>query len=508
MAVALPPPLTPEPGKLEELRAHTGSETIISRGSYRLHVFGTNVLSHDEVQAAASQGDTLSNAVRALGVAYYRAGYPAAQLTYALNGRDLYILVTLGRVSSVTGPDYLHGYFSGIEKADPLTDSALERRRVLASPRADRAGEEISSTLTRKPDGSYNLDLQAAPDGPNLSAVRAEFGNPGNRFVGRYFVDLDVKQDTIWGDEFRFIGRRAVTSLNRGGSDNNYGDEYFSWNHVTPLGIFGLSARQVNYHLQLPDKTQFNGDIVIGDVSWFDVFASDFSSRWSLQLKLDRVDHRLDRASNGRNLQHELYNSGELATVYERALTFGEQKMSMQGGITVRKGLTANGQRTLADLEYLAFRPSLHVALQTSLKITAALDASGQFTRDTMPEEQQWVLGGQGNLTAYLPGVVVGDTGGLVRGTLEYAVLDFGPNYHLLPKIFSEYGFAELETPVTGQNKGRPSLADAGLELTFGAFKWFEAGAAYAVTFYDRDVSEAERDANKAHLFFRLTARF
>src|SRR5438128_1358452 len=104
MAVALPPPLTPALGKLEELHAHAGSEMIISFGPIRMHVFGSAVLSHDQVQAAAARATNLSDAVRALGLAYYRAGYPAAQLTYALSGQDLYILVTLGRVSSVTGP--------------------------------------------------------------------------------------------------------------------------------------------------------------------------------------------------------------------------------------------------------------------------------------------------------------------------------------------------------------------------------------------------------------------
>ena len=493
---------------------------VVAYHDYRLHVFGSGALPQGKLEAAIASADSLSNAVRALASAYYSAGYPAAQLTYALANRDLYILVTLGRLAAVRGPRYLTKYFTDIHSDEPLTSSALERRRTLASLHADRAGENATPLLVRRgpgptspnvapgyDDDDYLLDLKPDQSGPKQTAVRAEVSNPGNRYVGRHFIDLDVKQNTGWGDEFHFLWRHSLTFLNHSNNGSNYAEYDLAWNRVTPYGVLGLAIMDTRYRIEL-ENLPLTGMLTSGEADWFGVLAADFFSRWTLQARLGRTDKRLDAPAPSGPVQHELYNWSELGSQYSIVHPLGQQRLNLDAGITLGAGLSPDERAVATDFRYFVWRPALHAQLQASASVTVALDASAQLTHDTVPEQQQWVLGGLNNGGAYLPGVATGDAGEIVRGSLAYAAIPLGEHFRLTPKIFAEYGIAELKHPSPGQNQGKPAIADAGVDLTLGAFEWLELGLAYAEGFYDHDLTSDELQASRARLFFHVRGTF
>ena len=47
--------------------------------------------------------------------------------------------------------------------------------------------------------------------GPRPVGVGLEFGNPGNRYVGRYFLDWFARASDTHGDELKATGRNALT---------------------------------------------------------------------------------------------------------------------------------------------------------------------------------------------------------------------------------------------------------------------------------------------------------
>src|SRR3569623_1806507 len=103
--------------------------------------------------------------------------------------------------------------------------------------------------------------------------------------------------------------------------------------------------------------------------------------------------------------------------------------MNFYGGVAIRKGFGKNGsnidQNNLplhGDQSYLLFRPSALLKFFWTNNIATGLEASAQFSSDTLPEQQQWVLGGVGSLTSSLPGVVVGDKGYLGRVYTEVSL--------------------------------------------------------------------------------------
>jgi hypothetical protein len=528
MAIDFPPPLPPQQGELQQLQQNPEA-TAISFKEYRIHWLGAKPLSDSQMQHAVDNKDTLSDAVRGLAAALYAAGYPASRLSYALSGQDLYVLATIGKVSTVAMDPPIAPYFRGLAGADPLTDDALERRRVLASIHADRAG--IAATPSFAPgvsvvpvsDGSsatpsaplssdYTMSLMPNPgEAPDQDRFRLEFGNPGNRFVGRYFADLDVRAGTGDGDEFRSFSRFGIHGLNTSSDDDSrsgtYGEQNLGWNRVTPFGIFGIGGRYAYYGLQESPIVPMpvTGLIRSGEAYWLFPLFANINSRTTITAKVDRIGKTTDLRDEDLKVQQELYNSVELGASYISSFNFLGHHWDFEGGLSGRKGLGAeSAPLTTADQSYFLLRPGLRLKYFLTDRYSLGLEASGQYSDATVPEQQQWVLGGLGNLSAYLPGVAVGDKGYLVRAQGEAGAF---PVYHgseIRPRVFVEYG----ATRYNDLGGGLPRTADAGVELGLKFLPWLSGSVAYARSFVYKDIPESVRDATDARVYFRLQGEY
>lgn len=499
MAVDLPPPIPPEQGVVAPAEAVAS----VAFKDYSIQVLGPKVLEQAALEKAVQGSDTLSNAVRAIASAYYAAGYPAAKVTYSLTDKTLYLLVNLGGVSSVEGEAPVKAYFEGLADQNPLTDDALMPRWILGSVHADRAGLSLISKWVPGSDGNHQFVLAPGPDVVDPTQVRVELGNPGNRYVGRYFIDFDLRTSTRWGDEFRALARSGQHGFSANESD--YFEQNLGWNRVTTWGIFGLGGRYVDYGFydQATPTLAINGNIWVAEAYWLYPLLADFNSRLTLQGKVDRTNNSNDIAASGATFQQEVYTSVEVSATYQRSFNWLASSWDFDAALAVRKGLeTDDTAPTTADQDYLLYRPALRLRNHITERYSLALELSGQFTSDTVPQQQQWVLGGQGNLTSALPGIAVGDNGYLLRLVGEAGSYDlFGVT--LTPKAFVESGEASFE-----RLTGSPALADVGLELGAKVFDWLEGSVAYAEPIADKDLSQTDKDQSDANLFFRLQAKF
>jgi hemolysin activation/secretion protein len=529
MAVSLPPPLVPQLGSVEELRARAGGAMVLTYQDFQLHVFGSPALDADQLTAAIQGADNLSNAVRALASAYYAAGYPAAQLVYALSDKNLYIMVLLGQVTTAAGPKYLTKYFEGMDATLPFTDRKMEPRRTLASLHADRAGDNATPLFVLQRDGTYQFDVRPDKDGTKQTFVRTEMSNPGNRFVGRYFGDVDFKQNTRWGDEIRFFFRRSLDFLNEDSDNVDYTEYDLAWNRVTTYGVWGAALSHTLYHLRLKDVLLDNGEVhdvplrgelTYGELDWFGLIMASFHSRWTAQARLGRTSKTLDGEDFGIGReQHELYNWSEVGTQFSYVRGLAGQQLSLEGGVGFGKGLSHRDGDPVIDpftgvpepnLNYFLWKPSMRAQLITSAKWTFTLDANGQITNDSLPEQQQWVVGGLNNASAYLPGVAVGDSGFNARFSAEPVPTPLWGHFKLVPRPFVEYAFAKFENVPENSAllRGRAAVADAGLELSMAAWDWLDVSLTWAEPFYERDIGENELTDSKARLYFKLAGKF
>jgi hemolysin activation/secretion protein len=154
------------------------------------------------------------------------------------------------------------------------------------------------------------------------------------------------------------------------------------------------------------------------------------------------------------------------------------------------------------------FRPAATLKFYWNNSIASGLEASAQFSNDSVPEQQQWVLGGVGSLTSALPGVVVGDKGYLGRFYTEMT-LPITDSLSLIPKVFVERGSATYAhaNAAALQSDDAQTLNDAGAELGLKFGRFVDASLAYAKSFTDKNISEATKDASDARLYFRISIK-
>ncbi|MGQ0698735.1 MAG: ShlB/FhaC/HecB family hemolysin secretion/activation protein [Panacagrimonas sp.] len=509
MPIVLPSPLPPVQGSADQIQQQGSAIVTASVQGVQLHVIGPDVMDKALLEAAITSASSMSDAVRLIQGLYYAAGYPAAGVVYALAEPNLYVLVTLGKVTKVEAPEPYDKYFAGVVGADPLTDEALEPRRTLASIYADRAGESVNPTLIPDEAGGAVLRLEPTDNGPSRSTVGAEFGNPGNRFVGRYFVDYFARHSFTTGDEIKATGRHALEGI----SDDNesadgYNEHALGWSKVTTLGLFGLTGRYVAY--QQDFGTSLDGEIIQGELGWQYLVAADFSKRWTVGAKADYTRKDFSTTFEELTIQRQEYGSAELSTDYALALNPTGVRTDITVSLAVRSGLgddKTDVAVTAADLGYLLFRPTLTARAQLSEYFALGLAATGQYSGDTLPEQQQWVIGGVGNVEAYLPGVAAGDTGGLARAQIELTSIPLGA-FTLTPRVFAEYGFATFENDIAGQESDDQTLADAGVSLSFTYGKYLDGSVSYAESFEEDGIPQEVLDQADANVFFRIGAKF
>lgn len=514
MPIALPAPATPELGTAEVLRAQGGSAYVSAAFKQtQIHVHGPDVVPKEKLELAISGAESLSDAVRRIQGAYYVAGYPAVRAIYALAEPDLYVQITLSKVTKVEAPDRYATYFSGIEGSDPLTDEALEPRRTLASLHADRAGQNGNAKFMADGEGVL-LRLEPDDNGPNRSSMGLGFGNPGNRFVGRHFIDWFAKHSFTTSDEIRATGRHALEGLDDDENAAGYNEHTVGWGRVTPWGLLAVNGRYASYQQRLEvqgesDLVSFDGDIREVEAGWTGLLHASFASRWTVGAKVDWTRKDFATSLTDQVVQRQEYGSVEGSTEYARVLRPLDLPTEFSAGLVVRSGLGSDETDNPikgADLGYLLFRPTLSAKVRLSERFSLRAAVTGQYSGDTVPEQQQWVMGGVGNVESYLPGVASGDTGGLARIQLETTAYDLGV-FKVVPRLFVEYGMADVEEPLVGQPSGTQSIADGGVSLSFTRGP-LEASVSYAESFEEDGIDEAVLEDADANAFFRVAVKF
>lgn len=513
MPITLPAPSAPELGTVEAIRGSGSAYVDAAFQQNQIHVIGPDVVSKEALTGAITGAENLSDVVRRIEAAYYLAGYPSVKVVYALAEPDLYVGVTLGKITKVEAPDRYRPYFDSMAGADPLTDEKLEPGRTLASLHADRAGQSATPTLVPDGDGSI-LRIEPNDKGPGRSAMGMGFGNPGNRFVGRHFLDWFAKHSFTTGDEIRATGRYGMEGMDRDDGARGYGDFSLGWGKVVPWGMLALQGRFTGYQIEVealsPPGTmvKLTGNIGEVELGWSGLLHASFYSRWGVSAKVDYTRKILELARTEEDVQQQEYGSVEAATQYSHVFRPMDLPTELTAGVMVRSGLGDNKTdqaRVGADLGYLLFRPTVGASMRFGEYATIRLAVIAQITDDTLPEQSQWVMGGIGNIESYLPGVASGDSGGLARLQWETDSQAFF-GISVTPRLFVEYGFAKFEN-ADGDAGDRQTLADGGGSLTFSRGP-FEASVSYAESIQEKKIAKDVLHDSDANAFFRVAMKF
>jgi hemolysin activation/secretion protein len=159
------------------------------------------------------------------------------------------------------------------------------------------------------------------------------------------------------------------------------------------------------------------------------------------------------------------------------------------------------------DTRFTAVQGNLSYSQGLPAGFSMALSLCGQWADTTVPQNQQWVIGGFGNLTAWLPAILVGDMGSLGRLSISAPAQSWA-GYSLSGTAFVESGIVRLSyTPPN--NPVTRTLADAGLSLTGSTPFGTNATLAFAWPIASRNVDlDAINAQGRANLYFSLSQTF
>jgi hypothetical protein len=247
------------------------------------------------------------------------------------------------------------------------------------------------------------------------------------------------------------------------------------------------------------------------------ILSSDSFRRLSFSQRLEHIESTIDLEGFGRLLD-EPQTTLELGLKYNRIMRlfsiptqivaqgFVETGLGSDSGTlgsSDEEGTVGIGRRSG---EFVVLKPRASAKLNVVDWASLNLQFISQFSNDTqLPQQQQFVLGGS-SLSAYLPGVLVGDSG-------TYTKLSFTGNglpvfgFTFTPAIFFEHGQAWYEDAEGAAGNTR-QLSDAGLSLGLSWRDVIKTDIVAAVPVGDDNIEQSLLDQAEVDFFWNMKVMF
>jgi len=520
MAIDLPPALPPQLVTLQEIQSYSsGAPYVGNVNGYQLNISGQHYLSNDELDRVMAAAKTTSQAIILMNAQVALKGHYLVSMVYVPDGKVVYVHAVQKRVSRVEG-EGIAGYFDSIVGDVDLTRSEFDRARVMANVKSERVGVNYTSSFRVDNDGEgVTLVLNPQPvEDHDATDLILQLGNQGSRYVGRYFGDIALNHNFSGGAKGSIGYETAFTEWgeSRGGED--YHRIQIGLDKPFASGLYGVTASHVEYAQNLGSNAgdagsqglcevlgalglctpaasasasvDLEADINVVGLSGEQVLASDLDYRFNLFERLDYVDSQID-VDGFDPIQDEKYATLELGVKYFAAHAISNQRLlrwsaqlSVKGGVTGDDGtlgtyddfIAANPAAALSaqispaarTAEFITLKPKLSLKLPVSDAGSFNINVLAQYSDEQVPQQQQWVLGGMSSISAYLPGVLAGDSGYFGIANYEHQI-DFS-GVKITGSIFTEYGAAWYEN-VSGAAGDERSIADAGVRVS-ADFGW------------------------------------
>ncbi|NII12389.1 ShlB/FhaC/HecB family hemolysin secretion/activation protein [Oleiagrimonas sp. C23AA] len=488
--------------------------TATSHG-YHYTVRGNTLLDAQYIKDVITRSPSPRDAVGALKKAYAAKGYFLAAIVGRSKGNQVRIQVVQGRLTHVDGPKGLARFFTGLKGDDRVRNTDVIRQSTLAQQYAATNGQLPQISFKPAPEvGGSTMDIGTKPL-KNARWWGGSFttGNFGNRYAGHYLAQLQgyARHD---GFTLQATRTRALTGLDKNTAGAYYAATSANLSWVTPLGTYQLDDSFTKFKLGKAFAPLYPlGHIHVYGISGQQLLYADDSTRWTTSEGWHHIRDRESVFNGIYSLHDQKYMVFDGSTTY--AKRFGGL-FKHAASISLTGGIKLGGSRGDSGLAPQTGAPTGHFQIYTaSAELTQSLpydfntqlSLSGQASTDTLPSYEQWVLGGVNNLTAYLPGTIVGDRGYLGRFTVN------GPQWafwglRARPSVFTEYGATRYSFIAQGAPKWQ-SLGDigAGLQLSApGAHT--SALLAWARPMTSKNVAATTRSGQRAHLFVYLQVGF
>ncbi|WP_298289872.1 ShlB/FhaC/HecB family hemolysin secretion/activation protein [Thiomonas sp.] len=469
------PPPEP-PAAVVELKlpknAH-GSLTLVSHG-YTYEVSGDTLLGAQTLEQVLASAANPNAAVAELYRAYQKRGHILVAVRAEMQpGQRVVISIIEGQITQINAEDGLDKFYRGVEFDPTVTGNALIRRNIQAQAYAQRNGRGFTAGLKPAPQpGGTELDIGAPPD-PDFRPVQGilTLGNYGSRYVGGSILGESLTIHPGAGTEFNLAYSHGLPNLQKDSTGSRYDAASVGGSIWTPYGLYGLSYTSSHYRIGLAGAPlNPAGKTEIWSLTGSQLVWASATGRLSLTQNLSHVLNQQTVFSGLYTLVDQNYNYINLGAQYSQNVSLGELSGVVNASASASLGLTAP-RGTLSVISTGAPASRFHywqAALSWSQNLgkgwLGSLSASGQYGLDTLPQNQQWVLGGYGSLAAWTPGILSGDGGYALRAMIQTPGWQWG-RWQLTAQGFAEQGAVTMHYTPVG-TAGWRMLADVGLGIT------------------------------------------
>ncbi|MGB1906625.1 MAG: ShlB/FhaC/HecB family hemolysin secretion/activation protein [Spongiibacter sp.] len=562
MPIDLPPIIPPQAAnaaQVEQIR-RAGAESVyeVVIAGYTLRISGNRYLSREQLDLLTSSAKTPAQAVNALNQAYYQLGHLLTTVYYSQQDKMVYVHVVHGHLADIKAPEEIRHYFEDLIGDQDLRRSEFDAPRVLANLDSERRGVGYRVSYQLAPDRqAYTLVFKEEPvSDHDATEISLNANNYGNRFLGRYFAGVSLRHDFDNAIQVNFSYDRALSEF----GETNGGDYYNGYtlraNMPTSWGLYGLEGRYTEYartvdgaqlgdattaqacsaadlfcNLASPPALPGSQDVVDPSAPTYvesktsslaatgeQVLLSDTLYRLTLSERLEVVESTITAEGRG-DVLDEPQATLELGVKYNHLTrvagiaskftlhNFVDVGLKSDGGTfdtDDREDTVAPGRRSG---RFVVVKPRL--SWQLGLVDWASLTASvsGQWSDGRqLPLQQQYFLGGNNGLSAYLPGILVGDSGAYSRLQFEANGLPLW-GFEFKPGVFIEHGQVWYED-VEGPQGDTRSVADAGISLKADYKKVLQTEFIAARPVADNNVDKETLRRAEVDFFWRFKLGF
>ena len=491
-------------------------QTVKSHG-YEYFIVDNDLLKPATIEKVVKGAKNPRAAVGALKKAYQKQGYFLVALVGRERGHRVLLHVVEGRLTHVKGSGHMPWFFSGLKGNKTITNSDVIRRATLAQAYDATNGQQPQIRFKPAPEAGGSTMKISQNALKNYQPVGASFtfGNFGNRYASRYLVQGQayLKSHGFTLQAHDSYGLTGMSSNTKGAYYNSPGVDL---SYVTPWGIYKLDYSHTKYQLGKAFAPLYPlGRITRYGLSGTQLLYADARSRWTLQEGFHHITDQETVFHGAYTLRDQHYFVFKLGSDFNRrfgGLFNRPASLSVGGDMKFGSPLgthsgfpPSGGGNPVSDFKLYSGHASLTQVLPRNFRLK--LDVSGQMSPNTLPEYQQWVLGGLNNLTAYLPGTIVGDRGYLTRLSAESPTWHAGP-FTVSSKAFVEHGAARYSF-VPKHSHTWQSATDIGASLSLNLpLSKTSATVAYAHPVSTSHVSHATRHNQSAGVFFYLSQSF
>jgi hypothetical protein len=473
-------------------------------------IVGNKYLADSKVQSLFTTSKSITEGLNALRRAYVEAGHLLMKVDFFRNDQQIIFLVREMTLDNVTGDSTIVSYFDALKGEANLTYDEYEVARVRAETFASRSGLNYKASYKSIGEKGVTLNFVASTaENFEPTQVFVEANNHGSRYSGEYNAKIGFSQYFDQGNRLTLVYGAPLASLN----DEDTGElsqVLASFDMPTPYGTFGIDAVAVDYQRdQVGNDAAYEGTLNMVTLRGGQIVASDRTSRFSIQGSLSHIDDSVNYPTAPDSDNNEKYLVGELGLTYNK---FARGDYSFTFSAAAKVGLTQDAGGSFAtdktdpaqsatlsqtrQSEFTTFKPQLAFVKKLADRFELSMNYMAQTAKERVPQAQQFVLGGTGSMSAWLPGVMIGDEGYHAKLALGYSFNAFGGQWKA--SVFTEKGETQY---INADDNLKQSATDSGIALTgqFGKQFTFNLIAARAdeQEFYSGNTTNAaEKETN------------